>query len=222
MYSEQQKGPMVAPGKYTVRLTVDGHAYTQPLEVLIDPRTSASESEIASSVKMQLRIRDDISSVADMVNHLEWMRKQLNDIEKMLTSEKAKPELLKSVQAFDQKLQSVEYTMLSKALAPSDDKYFVSAYKLYFNLLWLNAEVGPGAGDVAGGTDFGPTDAEVEVLGQIEKEMAAAKSEYNSLMQTDVPAFNKTLTEHGALPLSPAVQGETKASAEESPKDDND
>ncbi len=222
MYAEQQKGPMVAPGKYTVRLTVEGHTYTQPLEVLIDPRTPASESDIASSVKMQLRIRDDISSVADMVNHLEWMRKQLNDIEKMLSSEKAKPELVKSVQTFDQKLQAVEYKLLSKALATSDDKYFVSAYKIYFNLLWLNAEVGPGAGDVAGGTDFGPTAAESEVLDMLEKDIAGARSEYNTLMQTDVPAFNKSLTEHGALPLSPAVQTDAKSTPEETPEDDHD
>jgi hypothetical protein len=213
---------MVAPGKYSIRLTVDGHAYTQPIEVLMDPHTPASENEIASSVKMQLRIRDDISRVADMVNHLEWMRKQLNDIEKMMTSEKVKPELVKSVQAFDQKLQSVEYKLLSKALTPSDDKYFVSAYKTYFNLLWLNAEVGPGAGDVAGGTNFGPTDTEVAILEMLEKEMATAQTEYNALMQTDVPAFNKSLMDHGALPLSPAVQGEAKPASDGSPNDDND
>jgi hypothetical protein len=220
MYAEQQKGPMVAPGKYTVRLTVDGHAYTQPIEVLVDPRAPASEGEITSSVKLQLRIRDDISSVADMVNHLEWTRKQLNDIEKMMESEKAKPELVKSVKTFDEKLQSVEYKLLSKSLAPSDDKYFVSAYKVYFNLLWLNAEVGPGAGDVAGGTDFGPTDAEVEVLNMLEKEMAAGRADYNTLMRTDVPAFNKSLVEHGVLPLAPAIETKPTGASEPSPKDD--
>ncbi len=214
MYPEQQKGPMVEPGKYTIRLTVDGKSYTQPIEVLMDPRSPASESEVASSVKLQLRIRDNIDTVSDMVNHLEWTRKQLNDIEKMMQSEKAKPELVKSVQAFDQKLQAVEYKLLSKALTPSDDKYFVSAYKIYFNLLWLNAEVGPGAGDVAGGTNFGPTDAEVEELKTIEQDLSAAKSGYNNLMQTEVPAFNKTLTEHGVLPLTPTAPAETKPANE--------
>ena len=36
----------------------------------------------------------------------------------------------------------------------SDDKYFQQAYRVYMNLIWLNGEVGPGAGDVAGGADF--------------------------------------------------------------------
>jgi photosystem II stability/assembly factor-like uncharacterized protein len=217
MYAEQQKGPMVAPGKYTVRLTVDKKTYTQPVEILMDPQTTASEAQIDASVKLQLRIRDNISSVSDMVNHLEWTRKQLNDTEKMLTSEKAKPELVKSVQTFDQKMQSVEYKLLSKALTTSDDKYFSSTYKIYFNLLWLNAEVGPGAGDVAGGTNFGPTDTEVELLNMIEKELSTAKADYNNLMQNEVPAFNRSLTENGVLPLTPAVQAEQKP-ASDAPK----
>ena len=46
----------------------------------------------------------------------------------------------------------------------SDDKYFQQAYRVYMNLIWLNGEVGPGAGDVAGGADFPPTDTSVSGL----------------------------------------------------------
>ena len=44
------------------------------------------------------------------------------------------------------RLQDVEYEMFQKALAASDDKYYVSAFKIYYNLLWLNAEIGTGRG----------------------------------------------------------------------------
>ena len=33
-----QVGPIVAPGKYTVKLTVDGQTFTQPIEILKDPK----------------------------------------------------------------------------------------------------------------------------------------------------------------------------------------
>src|SRR5215472_14413817 len=123
----------------------------------------------------------------------------------MLTAEKGKPEVLKSVKDMDQKVQNVEQKFVSKALMLSDDKYFSSAYKIYFNLLWLNAEIGPGAGDVAGGNGFGPTQTEVELLSWIEKDLTAAKAEYNNLMQNEIPAFNRTLAEHGAIPLTPTT-----------------
>ena len=55
-------------------------------------------------------------------------------------------------------MQDVEYKLITRADALSDDKYFQTAYKLYQNLIWLNGEIGTGAGDVAGSGDWGPTE----------------------------------------------------------------
>ena len=134
-------GPIVAPGKYSVKLTVNGKSYTEPLTILRDPNVPSSDAEIETSVKTLLRIRDDITTTSDMVNQIEWMRKQLADAELMLKDEKTKEDLLKSVKEMDEKLQGVEFKLISRVEANSDDKYFVSAYKVYLNLLWLN-EIG--------------------------------------------------------------------------------
>ena len=197
-------GPVAAPGRYSVRLTVDGQSYTQPLELMRDPKTTGSPADIEAIVAEQLRIREDITKTADMVNQLEWMRKQLDDVERMARSEK-KDDLLKTVEGMDQKMQDVEYKLLSKALATSDDKYFISAYKVYFNLMWLNGEVGTGAGDVQGGADMGPTDTSKMLLDMIEKDLASATTEYKTLMDKDVPAFNRLLSEKGVTPVSASL-----------------
>jgi hypothetical protein len=203
--SEHLLGPMVAPGKYTVRLTVDGHSYSEPLEILRDPRAAATDAEIQASVKLQLRIRDEVSEVADMVNRLEWMRKQLSDVTGMLRAEKGNPELIQNAEKTGKQMEEVEYKLVSKSLTASDDKYYVESYKVYYNLLWLNAEVGPGAGDVAGGTDFPPTDTEYALLSDIEKDLASAKVEYAALMDKGLPAFNRALLEHGVMPIPGAA-----------------
>jgi photosystem II stability/assembly factor-like uncharacterized protein len=199
---QAEVGPVVAPGKYTLKLTIDGEAYTQALEIVRDPSSHGSDADIQSQVKLQLRIRDDINSTSDMVNQLEWMRKQLEDIQKMLRGDKAKADLLKSVQEMDQKIQSVEYKLITKALSTSDDKYFIAAYNVYFNLIWLNGEVGTGAGDVAGGADYAPTDTALSLTDMIEKDLAGAKAEYKTLMEKDLPAFNKALAASGVTPIS--------------------
>lgn len=200
--STEPPGPAVLPGRYTVRLTVEGQSYTQTLEVLRDPSISGTNSELEASLKLQLRIRDDVSKVADMVNQVEWTRKQLDDIRRMLQTQKDKKDLLKSVESVNQKMQDVEYKFLSKALTTSDDKYYVAAYKIYYNLLWLNGEIGSGAGDVAGGADFGPTDTSLRLLEMIEKDLDAAQAEYRNLMDKELPAFNRTLLERGIAPLT--------------------
>jgi hypothetical protein len=227
--SPNQPGPMVAPGKYTVKLIVDGQTFTQTVEVLrdtkMDPKASGSNADLEASVKMQLRIRDDISKTSDMVNQIEWMRRQLDDVARALRTQKEKAETLKSVEAMDQKMLAVEYKLLNKALMTSDDKYFIEAYTVYFNLLWLNGEVGPGAGDVAGGMDFGPTETSRMLLDMIEKDLATATAEYRNLMDKEVPGFNRAMGEHGITPLSAtippvaAVQGSAASSGD--PDDDS-
>jgi hypothetical protein len=227
-------GPIVAPGKYTVRLKVEDQSYTQPLTVVRDPRAPGSDADIELSVKTLLRIRGDISRAADTVNQIEWLRKQLEVIETMLrppkkkekekqvfdedddegdepadappqasdeAQEKHEAELLKAAEDMDKKLLAIENKLASPALLNSDDKYFVESYKVYLNLIWLNAEVGTGGGDVAGGADFAPTDTQMELLQGFETEMAGVDADYQKAMKEDLPAFNRTLVGSNVAPL---------------------
>ncbi len=84
---QAEVGPLVNPGKYTIQVTVKGQTYKQPIEILKSPKTAATEAELEASLKLQLRIREDITATSDMVNRLEWMRKQLDDDRKMLRTQ---------------------------------------------------------------------------------------------------------------------------------------
>jgi hypothetical protein len=200
--SPEQPGPLAAPGKYTVRLTVDGESFKEPLEILIDPHSPGTQQSIEATLKMQLRIRDDVNKVSDMVNHIEWMRKQLGEVKSMVSEDSQETKLFQSAKDTDQRMQDVEYELLSKDLAASDDKTYISAYKVYYDLLWLNGEVGSGAGDVAGSGDYGPTDTSPQLLAGIEKDLAHAEGDYHELMTKVVPAFNQALFSKGMVPLA--------------------
>ncbi|MGA8939520.1 MAG: hypothetical protein WB439_10180 [Acidobacteriaceae bacterium] len=200
--TDEPVGPLVAPGKYTVKMTVDGTSFQQPLEVLIDPHSPGTQQSIEATLHLQLRIRADVNKVSGMVNQIEWMRKQLSDTEKMLASNDRDSQLLKDANDTDQKMQDVEYQLLAKDLAASDDKYYSSAYKVYYNLMWLDAEIGSGAGDVAGGGDYGPTDTTPLLLAGIEKNLAHAAESYHELMTNVVPAFNQQLSSKGVIPVA--------------------
>jgi hypothetical protein len=167
----------------------------------MDPNCPSSEADIDTSVKLQLQIGSDIDKVSAMVNTIEWMRRQLADVEKMLGSNPADKQRQQQAEQMDQKMQDVEYELLSKPLAASDDKTYISAWKVYYNLLWLNGEIGSGAGDVAGGTDFRPTDTEVTLAHQYEQDLAKAEGDFHDLMTKDLPAFNRTLAEHNTMPV---------------------
>ena len=185
--STHQRGPMAAPGHYSVRLTVDGQSYTAPLEILLDPHAPAKAADLKAQTDIQLRIAADVDRAASKINLLEQMRHQIEDLRAKTTDAGQ----LQAYAAMDGRLQSVEYEMFSKDLAPSDDKYYISAYKVYFNLLWLNAEIGQGAGDVAGGAEHGPTAAQPKELAWIEGQLTTAEGHFATLMSGDVAAFNQ-------------------------------
>ena len=195
---QAEVGPIAAPGKYTARLTVDGQSFTQPLEILRPPNSHGSDNDLQSSVRLQVKVRDDISAVSDMVNQIEWMRKQVEDSGK---SAQGKEALLKSMDALDRKMQDVEYKLITREDALSDDKYFTTQYKLYLQLIWLNGEIGTGGGDVAGSADYGPTETAMSMVFGLEKELDAVRAEYKNLMEKDVPAFNSSLSGSGVNPV---------------------
>src|SRR5579875_706590 len=102
---QAQVGPIVAPGNYTIQVRVGGQTYKEPIEVLRSPDTPGSDADLTASVKAQLRVRDDITAVSDMVNRIEWTRKQVEDVEKMSRAENPGSELAKSARAMDEKLE---------------------------------------------------------------------------------------------------------------------
>jgi photosystem II stability/assembly factor-like uncharacterized protein len=188
-------GPYAIPGKYSIRLTIDGQSFSAPLEILKDPRTPGSETDLAASLALQLRIRDDVSETADMVNRLEIERRVLEEVERGLRAEPHREAEMKETAAMMAKLVGVEDRLLEPAARLSDDKYFRQAYRVYTNLLWLSAEVGAGGGDVAGGLNFRPTDTSVAVLETVEKDLAAARVAYRTVMDIDLPAYRKARAE---------------------------
>jgi photosystem II stability/assembly factor-like uncharacterized protein len=196
--AQAQVGPLAAPGKYTVKVTVDGQPYTQPLEILRPPDGHGSDADIQASVRLLLKVRDDITTVSDMTNQIEWMRKQLEDQQK---SVEGKDTLLQAMKAIDQKMQDVEYQLISRAESLSDDKYFQTAYKLYLNFIWMNGEIGTGGGDVAGTADYGPTETAVGLVLDLENQLQAVQAQYKNLMEKDVPAYNNAIAGSGMAPL---------------------
>ena len=139
---------MAAPGKYQVRLTIDGQAYTQPFEVVKDPEIVASQADLQASTKLQIRLRDNINKTSEMVNQLELWRKQIEDQKKAKASDAA---AVKALSDLDKQMWDVEMQLVSRSEIHSDDKYFPEAYKVYMNLIWLSGGVGQGASDEAGG-----------------------------------------------------------------------
>ena len=54
-----------APGRYTVRLTVDGKSYTQPLTLKMDPRVKTPPSGLQQQFTLSKALYDDVGRGAE-------------------------------------------------------------------------------------------------------------------------------------------------------------
>ena len=67
-------GPMVPPGKYSVRLTSGGQKITRTFQLLSDPRVATdgvTDADIAEQVRFQLQLRDSISDARKLQQSIE-------------------------------------------------------------------------------------------------------------------------------------------------------
>ena len=190
-------GPLAMAGKYSAKLTVDGKTATQNFEVFKDPEIATSDADLTASLNAQVKIRDDMTASAEMVNRIEVIRRQIED---RLKGDTARAELKVALVDLEKKLLNVELMILSREDLNSDDKWFVEPFSTYMNLIWLNGEVGTGAGDVAGGAEFRPTEASMGVLGQLGKELAAAKVAYKTLMEKEAGTIGQLAPKPTVVP----------------------
>ena len=121
--------------------------------------------------------------------------------------------MLQVIKKMSGKMQDVENQLLSPALANSDEKSYLAPYSLYLDLIWLNGELGTGAGDVYGDPGYPATDATIQVLHLLDQRLSAAKVQYQTLMQQDLRQFDQMLVHDNILPLVAQAAGRVRASA---------
>ncbi len=72
------QGPYAAPGAYVVKVTADGVAAQQPLQVVLDPRLrDVTDAEVRAQTDLALRLRDRVSAAHEAVLHIRALRKAM-------------------------------------------------------------------------------------------------------------------------------------------------
>ncbi|HEV2063748.1 MAG TPA: sialidase [Thermoanaerobaculia bacterium] len=218
--SALRAGPLVLPGTYTVQLSVDGKDFTQKLVVKKDPNSAGTEADVAASTKLSVQIWRDTSTTARMINRIEWTRRQIEDFQKMLKAGKAPAADIDAAKDIEKKARAVEDDLLQPTLAEADVKSFRGPLKVYLSLLWLQAEVGPGAADVSGNADLAPTQPERDVYDLLAGRLSETRKKYDELYEKAIPAFNEAMRAKGYVQLMTVTEPEEPRADEK--KDDGD
>lgn len=187
---ERTSGPLAAPGIYTVKLSVGEKDFLQKLIVKKDPHSAGSEKDIRAQLKVLLGIRDNINTVADIINKSEIIRKQIYDLVEIIEDDKDTEQIIKKAKELDKKFIDIEDFFFSMGLTGSgDDLRWPDKFYVRLRRLARSIEA----------SDFSPTTQQLEVYEKFNRELSDYKNRFNNLISTDLPSFNKMLAEKNIL-----------------------
>jgi len=174
---------LMPPGTYTVKLTVDGHEFSQPLTVLKDPNAGGSDADIQKQTAMLSDLRKDLESAADMVNQIEIIRAQLNNLRQLVRDASVKP----PADDLEKKLIDIEDSLIQRKYSGQGQDTTRYPGKLIGKITYL-------AGGVSGG-DYPPNTQQVEVQTMFETQLAALRKRLDEVVTSDLGGFNRMLRE---------------------------
>lgn len=188
------QGPVAAPGKYTIRLTVDGKHYEEPFELKGDPRESPEQvQQVEQQVAFELQVRDEISKLHTAVNEIRDLRTKLETLKKWLGDNAKGQPLLQSADALDKKMSAVEGQLIQVKLKSSEGNL---RYPNMLNEEWATFAM---LVDIA---DAAPTQQQQDVFHQLSQQTDENVAKWEQIRKTDVPALNEMMRRSGAISLT--------------------
>ncbi|HEX3544898.1 MAG TPA: hypothetical protein VHT31_10265 [Candidatus Acidoferrum sp.] len=68
------KPPLALPGKYTVKLTVNGESHSQPLVLKMDPRVKTSQSDLEKMFRAESRVAKNLAELSTAMKHAQELQ----------------------------------------------------------------------------------------------------------------------------------------------------
>jgi len=175
---------LAPPGTYTVKLTVDGQDFSQPLTVVKDPNAGSNDDDIQKQTAMLFELRKDLESAADLVNQIETIRGQLDNLRGML---RGNADVRTAADDLDKKLIDIEDNLIQRKFTGQGQDTTRYSPKLISKINYL-------AGGVSNG-DFPPNTQQKEVQGTFEAQLSSLRKRLDEVVSADLANFNRMLRE---------------------------
>jgi photosystem II stability/assembly factor-like uncharacterized protein len=181
------RGPLVLPGTYKVQLTAGGQTLSEPLTVLPDPHSLGTSATLRAEWDFRKEMISEIDQVSEMIEHLEWTRRQLASLEARYGGNAAEKPVVDAAKSLADRAVAIEGKLIDVYLTDGNEDLNRHPSQLYQKLTALYDK------DEA---DEGPTASEIAVNNYFRQWMAQSQAALRQFQQKDVPAFNSLLKSH--------------------------
>jgi photosystem II stability/assembly factor-like uncharacterized protein len=178
------QGPSVMPGKYTVRLTVNGKALTQTLFVRMDPRVTTPVAGLQQQFDLSMQAYEGIKTTDSMSEEIRKVSAQLRDL-------RSKPSVSTDVAAVEQKIAQLNGSGGGRGRGAQEESAvdqlpFGRLGGAYTSMLELLQE-----------PDAAPTSQAIRDMASLNSALAKAQATWSDIRTKDLAALNGKLTQAG-------------------------
>ena len=186
-------GARALPGTYTVKLTVDGQSYTQPLTVKMDPRIKSSPEDLRKQHDMEIGA---VEGMDESFQSLEQVKSVRAQIKELAVKAKGKENLVKGLETLDQQCAELEGSAqrASFGVPPSG--------KRPENFSTLNQHFS-GILAVADSSDSAPTTQATAAYKEVEENADGLRKRWSALRERELLDLNGELKTAGLPTIDP-------------------
>lgn len=179
-------GPKVVPGTYTVKLTVDGKPQTQPLTVVMDPRSSATAETLEQQWQIGQQVFADTMEARRALAEIDSVRKKLTALEQEIGERDA---AIKSALMYAE--SEISKITAKQGTAPGQSAGLQDAFVNMVSALHV----------VESGDRAVPSQA-VAVYNESKQRVRTAKAQWSEFKKTRLPGLNRKLSEGNLAPIA--------------------
>ncbi|MGI8431643.1 MAG: glycosyl hydrolase, partial [Chthoniobacterales bacterium] len=180
---EPPAGPVVLPGDYQVKLTVNGQSQTAPLHVVIDPREKDAGPGIQQAVALGLQVRDRISQLHQAINEIRETKTQIGALKKRFAeNERVKPALAAAAE-LEKKADAIEGVLMQVKMKSSEGN-LVYPNELNEEFYSFNYTID---------ADAAPTEPQQAVFQKLSARLDEQLKKWTDLKINEVPKVNELI-----------------------------
>jgi photosystem II stability/assembly factor-like uncharacterized protein len=180
---------LAPPGTYTVKLSAAGRELTAELVVRKDPHSGGTEADILEQFRTMREIRANLEAVAQMINEVELVRRQLADARAVFEAAADPAAIRRAADDLEKRLVAFEEQLFQMKLTGTGQDGVRWPTMLLEKLMHLASGLESG--------DFRPTDQQLEVHRLFTERVAAHRKAWGELTTRELGAFNALLRERG-------------------------
>lgn len=185
------RGAWALPGKYTVKLTVNGKSLDQSLTLTMDPRIKSSTGDLRKQFDMQSGAVAGMNNTYEALEQVQSVRAQLKDL-----TPKAKGKLADSLATLDKKCAQLEGATQSGFYGtppPGKQPENFSTLNQHFAAILAAAD----------SADAAPTTQANAAAHELHEDDAALGKQWSSTRDTEIPQLNRGLKKAGLPEIDP-------------------